>query len=195
MTSRTPAGSSVGEEAAVDVEQAALRVRLAGEGRGLLPELLVEAGVGHRDRGLAGEHLEQLGVGRVERVAGLRVDGERADRALLADERGAHDRADPVLANVAIRRLRVDEGVVDEVVAGEDDLALAHRAAGDALFRGDRRSRPARARSAGRSRNARTPSAARHPRRRARSVHRRRRAAARPRRGFAGGRRRGRGWP
>ena len=42
-----------------------------------------------------------------------------------------------MLADVSVWRLRMDEGVVDEVVAGEDDLALAHRAAGDALLRGD----------------------------------------------------------
>ena len=128
-----------GQQAAVDLEQPSLRVGLASQRRRLLAQLLVEAGVRDRDRGLAGEHLEQLGIGVVECVTRLRVDGERADGALLADERGAHHRANAVLADVSVRRLGVDEGVVDEVVAGEDDLALADRAARHPLLGGDGR--------------------------------------------------------
>ena len=50
------------EQLLVDLEQAPLRVGLARKRRRLLAQLLVQARVGDGDRGLAGQHLEQLGI-------------------------------------------------------------------------------------------------------------------------------------
>ena len=138
MSSSTQAGSRVEQQLLVDLEQPLLRVGLAGQRRRLLAQLLVQARVGDRDGGLAGEHLEQLGIGGIERVARLGVDGQRADRAVLADERGAHHRSDAVLADVAVGRLGVGELRIGQVVAGADHPALDHRATGDALVELDR---------------------------------------------------------
>ena len=110
----------------------------AALGVGALAHGLVQARVRHRDCGLAGEHLEQLLVGLPEGIAGLRVNGDRADCALLADERSAHHGSDAVLADVAIRRLRVTEALVREVVAAANDAPLDDRASGDALVEHDR---------------------------------------------------------
>ena len=177
------------EEALVDLEQAPLRVGLARQRGRLLAELLVEARVGDRDRRLAGEHLEQLGIGGVERVARLGVDGERADRAVLADERGAHDRPDAVLADVAVGRLGVREVLIGQVVAGADHSPLDDGAARDALVQlaPGRSARPLDREVDGRV--AERPVQAAGLGDELDAAHRRRRAGARPRRGFAAGRR------
>ena len=65
------------------------------------------------------------GVGLVEGVRAVAVDGDRADDHVAVDERRGDDRADPDLAHERVALGRVDEPFVVEVVAGPLDPAGA----------------------------------------------------------------------
>ena len=78
-----------------DVAQRALRLGAPGDRRLRSLELLDEARVGDRDRGLVGEAAEDRRVDLVERVPLAAVDLDRAERALVADDRRDDEVADP----------------------------------------------------------------------------------------------------
>ena len=118
-----------------DLAEGPLRVGLPAELLPRLVQLLDEAGVRHRDRGLAGERLDDPRVDLTERVGLAGVDGQRPERPAVADERNRDDGSDLVAADVGVRRRGVLEAVVVEVVAGEDRATLADGLARDPLAR------------------------------------------------------------
>ena len=117
-------------------------------------ELLDQARVGDRDGGLVGESAEDRGVDVVERVALATVDLDRAERTLVADDRGDDEVADAGRPRQLVGLVDVLE-LAGEVVAGRDDPPLGHRPAGQALAEAQPRGaarRPAAPRSARRRR-------------------------------------------
>jgi hypothetical protein len=118
-----------------DLAECPLGVGLpAGRGPGAI-QLLDEAGVRHRDRGLAGERLDDVRVVLVERILLRRVDGQRAERPAIPEEGNRDDRPDRVLPDVLVGCFGMLEAVVVQVVAGEDRSQLADRPTGDPLPR------------------------------------------------------------
>ena len=116
-----------------DVAQRALPLRPRLEG-GLRPlQLLDEAGVRHRDRGLVGEDAEEVGVGGRELARAVGEDGQRAERAALRDERGDRQRPQPDRRGPLVLVGRVLEPGVVVVVGGEQRRPLGERAADDVL--------------------------------------------------------------
>ncbi len=89
---------------------------------GLL-EVVIEAGVGQRHRRLVGEELQDLGVLRIERGVPNRLDRDRAQQPIRADERRGHHRLHALVADALIA-LVVRERRVGEVVVGPDDAPL-----------------------------------------------------------------------
>jgi hypothetical protein len=120
-------------DASGDLAERPLGVGLVAELRPGVVELLDQPGVGHRDRSLAGERLDDPGVVLAERVGLAGVHRQRPERAAVADQRDRDDRPDLVPADVGVGRGRVVEPLVVEVVPGEDRTALADRLAGDPL--------------------------------------------------------------
>ena len=103
-------------------------------------ELVDEAGVADRDRGLAGEAPRQGDLVVAERVLAARVDADDADGAARVDERRRDHRPDAHPPDERVRALRMDERVVGQVVAGDEDVAgrrsLARRCPRPARARG-----------------------------------------------------------
>ena len=139
-----------------DVAQRTLRLGAAGDGRLRALELLDEAGVGDRDRGLVGEAAEDRRVDVVEGVRLAAEDLDRPERALVADDRRDDEVADPG------PRGRSVVGAIDvlelagQVVARRDDPTLGDRPAGQALADPQRRW-PGPSRAARRSAPRRRP--------------------------------------
>ena len=114
-----------------DLTQRALRLDLVGELAGRHLGLGVEPRIDEDDRRLVGEEAEQLGRVGVERGGLLRVDADRPDGSLRADQRCGDDGAQPELACHRIGRGVVREGVVGQVVIGHRGATLADGTARD----------------------------------------------------------------
>ena len=95
-----------------------------GPGRDLVAgrvERLDEPGVGHRRRRVVGEGLHQADVGLAEGVVARRERSERSEHLVGGDERRDDHRTDPDVTDHPIGVLGVSEGLVGEIVAGQDD--------------------------------------------------------------------------
>ena len=115
-----------------DLAQRALGVRGPLEGALRRGEAVDEAGVGERDRGLAGQRVEQPELVLAERVAVAVARLEHADEAVLADHGRGDDRVQVDLLHALVALLVVLEPLVDHVVAGRHGPALADGEAGQA---------------------------------------------------------------
>ena len=176
-----------------DVAQGPFRVGPPGDGRLRALQLLDQPRVGDRDGRLVGQPAEDRGIDVVEGVAVAPVDLDRAERSLVADDRGDDQVADPRPLGHRVGLREVLE-LAGEVVARGDDPSLEHRPTGQPLAdaeagrahrsRAGHRSVPRRRRRRGRPRRRRTR----------RSPRRRHAAGGAPRRRSAGGGRRVGGW-
>ncbi len=126
-------GVAQGRDVGGDLAQRSLGVGLAAEFCPRAIKLLDEPGVRHRDGRLSGQRLDDPGVVRAERIRLAGVHGQGPERALTADERHGDDRPDGVLADVLVRRGRMLEPIVVEVVAGEDGPQFPDGPTGDPL--------------------------------------------------------------
>ena len=98
-------GLAQGGDPRGDVAQGALRVGAPGDGGLGSLELVDQPGVGDGDRGLVGQPAEDRLVDLVEGVPLAAVDLDRAERALVADDRRDDEVADAGRPRPA-RRLR-----------------------------------------------------------------------------------------
>ena len=98
-------------------------------------ELLHQAGVDERDRGLARQPGEQLGVDLAVHVRRPGHDRDHADRSLLAGQRRGEDRADARLLDEARDPVGRLEAVVGRVVGRDERPLLGEREPGHALAR------------------------------------------------------------
>ena len=120
-------------DVAVDLAQGALGVRALGQLLARTPQLGDEARVRDRDGGDLGEGPEDLAVVLVVFADPPAVDGERADRPVLTEDRGREHRADAALLDPRVEHVRVGEARIVHVVSGPHRPPVAHRLAGDAL--------------------------------------------------------------
>ena len=115
-----------------DLAQRALRVGRPLEGALRRGEAVDEAGVGERDRGLAGQRVEQPERVLPERVAVAVARLEHADEAVLADDGRRDDRVQVDLLHAFVAFLVVLEPPVGHVVTGRHGPALADGEPGQA---------------------------------------------------------------
>ena len=112
-------------EPARDLAQRALRVGGVLERRLRGREAVDEAGVRERDRGLAGERVEQPDRVVAERVPVAVARLEHPEQAVLADDGRRDHRVQADLLDALVALLVVLEPVVDHVVAGRGRAAKA----------------------------------------------------------------------
>ncbi len=116
-----------------------LRLRPPGELHPRPIQLLDQAGVLDRGRGLIGEALEEAGLVVVVGVGPVAADRDRAERAGFAAERCREDGSEAGLADEGIGDRRMGESIVAEVLPRPECLPRRDRPAGDPLPDRERR--------------------------------------------------------